>query len=271
MTKFSIITISKNQGKFIKKCIDSILEQNLKNFEHIVIDANSDDQTHSILKKYNHENLIIKIEKDKGAADGLNKGFALSKGKILCFINSDDYLLPKILNQIEIEFSKNTKLEMIITPGIIVNEKERVINKVYPSFPTPKKYVYGICTFFQQGIFFKSDLFNKTNGFNVSNKTNWDGELFLDLLKNVSKENILRLDIESAAFKMHAGSITSLKNNEVEYEINQRRLFNKIYGLKAKKSQIKKYLFFLTQILTDPKWFYHKVLYLIKYGRLNTK
>mgnify|MGYP000383021978 CR=1 FL=1 len=71
---------------------------------------------------------------------------------------------------------------MIITPGIIVNEKERVINKVYPSFPTPKKYVYGICTFFQQGIFFKSDLFKKTNGFNVSNKTNWDGELFLDLL-----------------------------------------------------------------------------------------
>ena len=46
--KFSIITISRNQGMYIKKCIDSVSEQLHNSYEHIIIDANSDDNTHEI-------------------------------------------------------------------------------------------------------------------------------------------------------------------------------------------------------------------------------
>ena len=76
MIKISVITISKNQGKFIEKCIQSVINQNYENYEHIIIDANSTDKTHSILDKYKNK-LLINIGNDEGPADGLNKGFLL--------------------------------------------------------------------------------------------------------------------------------------------------------------------------------------------------
>jgi glycosyltransferase involved in cell wall biosynthesis len=83
--KFSIVTISKNQGKFIEQNIKSVLKQNYKNYEHIIVDCVSNDETHKIIKKYKSNNLKIIIEKDKGPADGINKGFALATGDIYYF------------------------------------------------------------------------------------------------------------------------------------------------------------------------------------------
>ena len=47
--KISVVTISKNQGNFIDRCIKSVIEQNYKNYEHIIIDSFSTDNTHKIL------------------------------------------------------------------------------------------------------------------------------------------------------------------------------------------------------------------------------
>lgn len=68
--KISIITVSFNQGEFIRSNIESVLSQNYNNYEHIIIDGGSTDNTVSILKEYPHLNWIS--EKDKGQSDGLN-------------------------------------------------------------------------------------------------------------------------------------------------------------------------------------------------------
>ena len=71
--KFSIITPSFNQGRFLPDCVESVLSQSGVEFEHIVTDAGSTDETLDVLKRYPH--LQWSSEPDQGMSDGLNKGF----------------------------------------------------------------------------------------------------------------------------------------------------------------------------------------------------
>lgn len=86
----SIVTPSFNQGQFIERTIRSVLRQDYGNIEYIVIDAISTDETTEILRKYSKEISIVVQEKDNGQSDALNKGFELSSGKILAYLNADD-------------------------------------------------------------------------------------------------------------------------------------------------------------------------------------
>ena len=94
--KISIVTPSFNQGKYIQDAIESVLNQKHKNFEHIIIDACSEDQTIEILKKYPHLKWIS--EPDKGQSDALNKGFNKATGDIIGWLNADDIYLPNTFN-----------------------------------------------------------------------------------------------------------------------------------------------------------------------------
>lgn len=89
---FSVVTPSWNQGAWIEGCIESVLRQGAQDFEHIVFDNCSTDETAAILARYPH--LQTHIEKDRGQSDALNKGFALAKGEIICWLNADDQYLP---------------------------------------------------------------------------------------------------------------------------------------------------------------------------------
>jgi glycosyltransferase involved in cell wall biosynthesis len=90
--KISVITPSYNQGQFIEDAIQSVLVQAYPDFEHIVIDNCSTDGTLDILKRYPHIKWVS--EPDHGQSHALNKGFRMSTGDILCWLNCDDFYLP---------------------------------------------------------------------------------------------------------------------------------------------------------------------------------
>jgi glycosyltransferase involved in cell wall biosynthesis len=85
----SIITPSYNCGHYIEQTIKSIKNQDYPNIQHIIIDGGSNDNTLEILEKYNEEITWIS-EPDSGMYDAINKGFALAKGDIYTYINTDD-------------------------------------------------------------------------------------------------------------------------------------------------------------------------------------
>jgi glycosyltransferase involved in cell wall biosynthesis len=105
----SIIVPSLNQGRYIKKTIDSILNQTYKPLECIVIDGGSTDETLSVLKNYGSRIFFVS-EKDNGQADAINKGLNLASGEILTYINSDDYLLPDTVSDVINTFNKSDRL-----------------------------------------------------------------------------------------------------------------------------------------------------------------
>src|SRR6202012_2755610 len=90
--KISIITPSYNQGQFIEDAIRSVLDQGYPDFEHIVIDNCSTDGTLDVLRKYPHIKWVS--EPDGGQSAALNKGFRMSTGDVLAWLNCDDFYLP---------------------------------------------------------------------------------------------------------------------------------------------------------------------------------
>ena len=96
--KISIITPSYNQGQFIEDAIISVLNQHYTDFEHIIVDNCSTDNTLEVVRKYPH--LIWISEPDEGQSDALNKGFARSTGDIIGWLNCDDFYLEGAFEQV---------------------------------------------------------------------------------------------------------------------------------------------------------------------------
>ena len=86
----SIVTPSYNQGGFIRKCIESVLNQNYTNIEYIIIDGGSTDNTIDIIKEYEGRVKWVS-ERDNGQSDAINKGFKMANGEIVAWLNSDDF------------------------------------------------------------------------------------------------------------------------------------------------------------------------------------
>ena len=88
----SIITVVYNAEEFLEETILSVLNQDYKNIEYIIIDGGSTDLTLDIIKKYHEKIDIFVSEDDKGIFDAMNKGIGLANGEWLNFLNAGDVL-----------------------------------------------------------------------------------------------------------------------------------------------------------------------------------
>lgn len=86
----SIITVTFNAGNVIEKTLLSLKEQSYQDFEHLVIDGASTDNTLSVIKDCNLPQTIVHSEPDKGLYDAMNKGLRHAKGKYVIFLNAGD-------------------------------------------------------------------------------------------------------------------------------------------------------------------------------------
>jgi ADP-heptose:LPS heptosyltransferase len=102
--KISIVTVTLNQGPYLEETIRSVLMQGYPNLEYIVIDGGSSDNTATILDRYRNQLACCISEKDRGQSDALNKGFRLSTGEVLAWLNSDDCYLPATLWRVALAF-----------------------------------------------------------------------------------------------------------------------------------------------------------------------
>lgn len=87
----SIITIVFNGAKHLQKTIKEIISQTYKDYEYIIIDGNSNDDTINVIKKHNEHITKWISEPDNGLYDAMNKGLKLATGKYIWFINAGDF------------------------------------------------------------------------------------------------------------------------------------------------------------------------------------
>ncbi len=109
---FTIITIVYNNEDFIEDCIKSVLSQTYNDYEYIIIDGGSTDNTLPIINKYKKNISRIISEKDSGIYEAFNKGLNYANGKYIGFLNSDDFYKDKsVLESISKEIiSKKTDI-----------------------------------------------------------------------------------------------------------------------------------------------------------------
>lgn len=89
---YSIIIPTFNSANYIRRCLDSIVAQTYKDFEVLVMDGASKDETVEIAQSYNDKRIKVYSENDRGIYDAMNKGIDRSMGEWLLFMGSDDYL-----------------------------------------------------------------------------------------------------------------------------------------------------------------------------------
>ena len=102
----SVITVTKNSQDTVEQTILSVINQNCKNVEHIIVDGGSTDNTLDIIAKYRHDISICISESDEGISDAFNKGIIICNGDIVAIINSDDWYEPNVFNKVLEEFSR---------------------------------------------------------------------------------------------------------------------------------------------------------------------
>lgn len=93
--KITVVTAVYNGAAYIEQCMQSIMNQTYKNFEHIIMDGGSTDGTVEIAKKYEAlYNVKVYSKQDNGMYDAIANGFDLATGDILCWLNADDKYFP---------------------------------------------------------------------------------------------------------------------------------------------------------------------------------
>ncbi|MEM9807044.1 MAG: glycosyltransferase [Cyanobacteria bacterium P01_D01_bin.56] len=102
----SILINNYNYGSFLDACILSALAQKYDSFEIIVVDDGSEDDSREILKKYT-DRIKTVFKENAGQASAFNKGFELSKGEIICFLDADDTFYSYKLAEVVKTFAKN--------------------------------------------------------------------------------------------------------------------------------------------------------------------
>lgn len=130
MPKLTVVVPSYNSSKYLNKCIDSLLNQTLKDIEIILINDGSTDDTSKIINSYKDDRIVyIKNSKNKGIGYSRNKGIKESHSKYICFVDSDDYVKE---NFCEILYSKikTDDNDMVVCNYYNVNNNEEVSENI---------------------------------------------------------------------------------------------------------------------------------------------
>ncbi len=139
----SIIIPTYNRAHLIKRAIQSVLNQTYQNFEIIVVDDGSTDNTEEEVKNLNNQKIrYIRYNENKGAASARNTGIKVSRGEYIAFQDSDDEWFPNKLKR-QMEVFKNAPLEVgvVYTGGWLIKNNERIYR---PLFTTKQRegYIY---------------------------------------------------------------------------------------------------------------------------------
>lgn len=173
----SIITINYNDSIGLEKTILSVINQTYNNFEYIVIDGNSTDNSKNILLKYQNHITKWVSEKDRGIYNAMNKGASYATGDYLLFLNSGDYLFDKnsLFNLFQYKFSED-----IVSCGLkTFNAKEQFIQR-------PPKNI-SLFTFYGGSLphpstLIRRELFNQCKGYSENYKIISDWCFFVEAL-----------------------------------------------------------------------------------------
>jgi len=172
----TVITVVLNNEKYLEECILSLHNQKYENYEHIIIDGGSSDDTINIIKKYENKIDYWCSGKDKGIYDAFNKGMQLAKGDYIGFLNSDDYYSHNALELLNDYIKKYPKKDFIFGAvkkhwGVLFGYKPY---KIYWS--------WGFYSSHSTGFFIKTDSAKKVGLYNLKYKYSSDYDYFFRMI-----------------------------------------------------------------------------------------
>lgn len=154
---FSVIVPAYNVSKYLPKCLDSILAQTFSDFELIVVDDGSTDESPSICDAYAEKDPRVRVihKQNGGLSDARNAGLDIAQGTYIYFADSDDYLMPELLEKGYEQFQKGCDVVAInnIVEELDGTTTHRVHETGYFEFTNPEeRFDYMVRHLFQGKI-----------------------------------------------------------------------------------------------------------------------
>lgn len=201
----SIVTPSFNQAAYLEETIQSVLGQTYPNIEYILVDGASQDGTLKVIHKYEKKLTHWISEKDNGQTEAINKGFALARGEILGWINSDDTLLPNAIEEAVEFLLEHPKIGLVYGDANYIDGKSQIIGQ-FPAKQTDlAKLRRGYVHIPQQASFYRKKLWDQVGPLDDSFYFAMDYDLWTRLAAVSEIKYLPRL---WANFRLHADAKT---------------------------------------------------------------
>ena len=195
----SVIIPNYNNSKYLKKCIESVLNQNYKDYELIIVDDGSTDDSVDIIKKYTkHKNVIFYKQNNLNASIARNRGIELSHGEYLFFLDSDDYLHSNDVFTNMVRDIKNN--DLLIGNYTCIDENDNVIDRYEINndkniVDINNCYKYSLISPVPSNKLYKRSIIEKHNIFFSNVRIGQDLNFYLKYLAFCNKIAIVDYDI----------------------------------------------------------------------------
>ena len=214
----SIITINYNNAAGLRKTLESVKNQTSKNFEHIIIDGGSTDESVSVLNEFladsEYKNQVAYwcSEKDKGVYDAMNKGIPHAKGEYCLFLNSGDFFAD---NEVVERFSRYGLTEDFVYTNALFFSSKKEWTAKYPARVT-LAFFFGNRSLNHQNCLIKTSV-QKEQPYSLDFKIVSDREFFMRLLmKESTTQRFVENDV-IAKYENENG-ISTIYIEEIEQE-----------------------------------------------------
>lgn len=192
LPSLSIVIPIYNSGFFLEKTLRSLLCNDLRGVEIILIDGASTDNTGEVVERYRNIFSIVISEKDEGQSDAINKGFNLATGNILYWLNGDDILLPNTLNRVREYFLDNDCHIVVGNAYMTELDFDPIRHFVFSNEKLKFEYLldYASNHLIQPSVFFSREAWDSCGPLDKENHYSMDADLFLSMSRQYKMEHI---------------------------------------------------------------------------------
>ena len=221
--EISVLLPVYNGDKFLNISIESILNQTFKNFEFIIINDGSNDESLKIIESYNDKRIkFLHDPENKGITFALNKGLQIAKGKYIARQDQDDISLPERFI-LQLEYIRENNIDLVDTNLTFIDENDQYVQDYGKRYFTPDETLSHL--FFYEmnhsSIMCKSSLFKKYN-IRYRKRPTEDYDLFIRLAKAGMKAG--RIDKNLIKQRKHANSMCGSNWNSIKKDIDTMRI-----------------------------------------------
>lgn len=166
--KVSVIVPVYNVEPYLRKCLDSLINQTCKEIEIIIINDGSTDNSQLIIDEYalKYDNIKTIVQSNKGLSEARNIGIKYASGEFLAFVDSDDWIEKEMLHEMH-NLAKKHSADIVLCSLQNINDQGKIIKKLPELHQLPEKIdltqdftIFGEMSCFACNKIFKRELFN---------------------------------------------------------------------------------------------------------------
>jgi glycosyltransferase involved in cell wall biosynthesis len=203
--------ITHNRARFLPEAIESVLNQTFQDWEMIIVDDASTDNTKDSVDAYARKDdgiVYVCNEAHKKISESRNRSLSHAKGKYIAVLDSDDVWLDVDKLKKQVRFLDENPDHVLVGTGVVVigvegEEKKRYLNP--QNDPEIRNNIYGRNPFAHSSVMYRKDVVNDLGGYDVSLETAEDYDLFLRLGQ---RGNMVNLAEYMVGYRVHGSNIT---------------------------------------------------------------